>query len=135
MENIYFDNAATTKLDEKVLDAMLPYLKENYGNASSIYKLGREARKAIEETKEKVAKILNCKPSEVYFTAGGSESDNTAIKGIAHSYKNRGNHIITSKIEHPAVLESCKELENEGFEVTYISVDENGIINLDIDLQ
>lgn len=135
MENIYFDNAATTKLDEKVLDAMLPYLKENYGNASSIYKLGQEARKAIEETREKVAKILNCKPSEVYFTAGGSESDNTAIKGIAHSYKNRGNHIITSKIEHPAVLESCKELENEGFEVTYISVDENGIINLDIDLQ
>ena len=135
MENIYFDNAATTKLDEKVLDAMLTYLKENYGNASSIYKLGREARKAIEETREKVAKILNCKPSEVYFTAGGSESDNTAIKGIAHSYKNRGNHIITSKIEHPAVLESCKELENEGFEVTYISVDENGIINLDIDLQ
>ena len=135
MKNIYFDNAATTKLDEKVLDAMLPYLKENYGNASSIYKLGREARKAIEETREKVAKILNCKPSEVYFTAGGSESDNTAIKGIAHSYKNRGNHIITSKIEHPAVLESCKELENEGFEVTYISVDENGIINLDIDLQ
>ena len=135
MENIYFDNAATTKLDEKVLDAMLPYLKENYGNASSIYKLGREARKAIEETREKVAKILNCKPSEVYFTAGGSESDNTAIKGIAHSYKNRGNHIITSKIEHPAVLERCKELENEGFEVTYISVDENGIINLDIDLQ
>ena len=135
MENIYFDNAATTKLDEKVLDAMLPYLKENYGNASSIYKLGREARKAIEETREKVAKILNCKPSEVYFTAGGSESDNTAIKGIAHSYKNRGNHIITSKIEHPAVLVSCKELENEGFEVTYISVDENGIINLDIDLQ
>ena len=135
MENIYFDNAATTKLDEKVLDAMLPYLKENYGNASSIYKLGREARKAIEETREKVAKILNCKPSEVYFTAGGSESDNTAIKGIAHSYKNRGNHIITSKIEHPAVLESCKELENEGFEVTYILVDENGIINLDIDLQ
>ena len=135
MENIYFDNAATTKLDEKVLDAMLPYLKENYGNASSIYKLGREARKAIEETREKVAKILNCKPSEVYFTAGGSESDNTAIKGIAHSYKNRGNHINTSKIEPPAVLESCKELENEGFEVTYISVDENGIINLDIDLQ
>ena len=135
MENIYFDSAATIKLDKKVLDAMLPYLKENYGNASSIYKLGREARKAIEETREKVAKILNCKPSEVYFTAGGSESDNTAIKGIAHSYKNRGNHIITSKIEHPAVLESCKELENEGFEVTYISVDENGIINLDIDLQ
>ena len=131
----YFDHAATTAVATEVKDAMEPYFCENYGNASSIYKLGREARKAIEETREKVAKILNCKPSEVYFTAGGSESDNTAIKGIAHSYKNRGNHIITSKIEHPAVLESCKELENEGFEVTYISVDENGIINLDIDLQ
>ena len=131
MENIYFDNAATTKLDEKVLDAMLPYLKENYGNASSIYKLGREARKAIEETREKVAKILNCKPSEVYFTAGGSESDNTAIKGIARANRKKGNHIITSKIEHPAVLETCKQLEKEGFEVTYVSVDENGILNLE----
>ena len=135
MKTIYFDHAATTAVAPEVKEAMEPYFCENYGNASSIYKLGREARKAIEETREKVAKILNCKPSEVYFTAGGSESDNTAIKGIAHSYKNRGNHIITSKIEHPAVLESCKELENEGFEVTYISVDENGIINLDIDLQ
>lgn len=131
MENIYFDNAATTKLDEKVFEEMLPYLKEKYGNASAIYKLGRESRKAVEDSREKIAKILNCKPSEIYFTAGGSESDNTAIKGIAHSYKNKGNHIITSKIEHPAILETCKELEKEGFEVSYISVDENGIINLD----
>lgn len=122
MENVYFDNAATTKMDEDVLKTMLPYLKENYGNASSIYKLGRESRKAVEDSREKIANILNCKPSEIYFTAGGSESDNTAIKGIAHSYKNKGNHIITSKIEHPAVLETCKELENEGFEVSYISV-------------
>ncbi len=131
MENVYFDNAATTKLDEKVFEEMLPYLKEKYGNASAIYKLGRESRKAVEDSREIIAKILNCKPSEIYFTAGGSESDNTAIKGIAHSYKNKGNHIITSKIEHPAVLETCKELEKEGFEVSYISVDEKGIINLD----
>ena len=131
MENVYFDNAATTKLDENVLKTMLPYLKENYGNASSIYKLGRESRKAVEDAREKISKILNCQPSEIYFTAGGSESDNTAIKGIAHSYKNKGNHIITSKIEHPAVLDSCKELEKEGFEVTYISVNEKGVINLE----
>ena len=131
MENIYFDNAATTKLDEEVLQEMIPYLKENYGNASSIYKLGRESRKAVEESREKIAKVLNCKPNEIYFTAGGSESDNTAIKGIARANKNKGNHIITSKIEHPAVLETCKQLEKEGFEISYISVDENGIINLE----
>ena len=131
MENVYFDNAATTRLDEDVLKEMLPYLREDYGNASAIYKLGRKSRKAIEESREKIARVLNCKPNEIYFTAGGSESDNTAIKGIAHSYKNKGNHIITSKIEHPAVLETCKELEKEGFEVSYISVDENGVIDLE----
>ncbi|MGN1301089.1 MAG: cysteine desulfurase NifS [Clostridia bacterium] len=131
MKNIYFDNAATTQLDEEVLQEMMPYLTENYGNASSIYKLGRESRKAVETSREKIAKVLNCKPNEIYFTAGGSESDNTAIKGIARANKKKGNHIITSKIEHPAVLETCKELEKEGFEVSYISVDENGIINLE----
>ena len=131
MENIYFDNAATTRLDDKVLEEMVPYLKENYGNASAIYKLGREARKAVEESREKIAKVLNCKPNEIYFTAGGSESDNTAIKGIARANRKKGNHIITSKIEHPAVLETCKELEKEGFEISYIPVDENGILNLE----
>ena len=131
MENVYFDNAATTKLDEKVLQKMMPYLKENYGNASSIYKLGRESKKAVEESRETIAGILNCKPNEIYFTAGGSESDNTAIKGIARANRKKGNHIITSKIEHPAVLETCKELEKEGFEVSHISVDENGIVNLE----
>ena len=130
MKNIYFDNAATTKLDEEVLKEMMPYLAENYGNASSIYKIGREARKAVEDAREKVARVLNCNPLEIYFTAGGSESDNTAIRGIAYANSNKGNHIITSKIEHPAVLETCKELEKEGFEVTYLSVDENGTINL-----
>ena len=131
MDNVYFDNAATTKLDSEVLKDMMPYLTENYGNASSIYKIGREARKAVEDSREKIAKVLNCKPNEIYFTAGGSEGDNTAIKGIAHSYKDKGNHIITSKIEHPAVLETCKQLEKEGFEISYISVDENGILNLE----
>ena len=130
MNTIYLDNNATTKTDEEVVKAMLPYLLENYGNPSSIYKIGRDTRKAVEEAREKVAKALNCEVNEIYFTSGGSESDNTAIKGIAHSYKNKGNHIITSKIEHPAVLETCKELEKEGFEVSYIGVDENGIINL-----
>lgn len=131
MKNIYFDNAATAKLDDEVLKEMLPYLKDNYGNPSSIYKLGREARKAIEDSREKIAKVLNCKANEIYFTAGGSESDNTAIKGIAKANKKRGNHIITSKIEHPAVLETCKQLEKEGFEITYISVDEKGIVDLE----
>ncbi len=131
MNTIYLDNSATTKTDDEVLKAMLPYFSENYGNPSSIYKIGRENKKAIEEAREKVAKVLNCEPSEIYFTAGGSESDNTAIRGIAYSYKNKGNHIITSKIEHPAVLETCKQLEKEGFEVTYVGVDENGIIKLD----
>ena len=131
MKNIYFYNAATTRLDEEVLNEMIPYLKENYGNASSIYKLGRDSKKAVEDSREKIAQVLNCKSNEIYFTAGGSESDNTAIKGIARANKLKGNHIITSKIEHPAVLETCKNLEKEGFEVTYISVDENGIINLE----
>ena len=131
MKTVYFDNSATTKTDEEVVKAMLPYITENYGNASSIYRIGRDNRKAVEEAREKVAKVLGCEPTEIYFTAGGSESDNTAIKGIAHSYKQKGNHIITSKIEHPAVLETCKQLEKEGFEISYISVDENGIVNLE----
>lgn len=130
MKTIYLDNNATTRTDEEVVKAMLPYLSENYGNPSSIYKIGRENRKAVEEAREKVAKALNCEVNEIYFTSGGSESDNTAIRGIAYSYKNKGNHIITSKIEHPAVLETCKQLEKEGFEVTYIGVKENGIIDV-----
>ena len=129
MNNVYFDNSATTKLDEEVLKVMMPYLTEEYGNASSIYKLGRNSKKVIEEAREKVAKILNCEPGEIYFTSGGTEADNTAIRGIAYSYKTKGNHIITSKIEHPAVLETCKQLEKEGFEVTYLDVDNNGIID------
>ena len=127
---IYLDNASTTKLDKRVLDRMLPYLTEEYGNPSAIYKPAKTARKAVEEARATVAKILNCEPTEIYFTAIGSESDNTAIKGIARRYRDKGKHIITSKIEHPAVLETCKALEREGFDVTYISVDGNGILDL-----
>ncbi len=131
MKTIYLDNNATTKTDEEVLQAMLPYFSEQYGNPSSIYQIGRETRKAVDAARETVARLLNCEPGEIYFTSCGSESDNMAIKGIAHAYQKRGKHIITSKIEHPAVLETCKTLEKEGFEVSYIGVDENGILNLE----
>lgn len=131
MENVYLDNSATTKMDERVLEEMLPYLKEDYGNASSLYSLGRKSKKAIEDSREKVATILNCRPDEIYFTSGGSESDNTAIKGIARANRKKGNHIITSKIEHLAVLDTCKELEKEGFDVTYLDVDNKGKVNIE----
>lgn len=131
MRDVYFDNSATTKVDENVLKEMLPFFEKSYGNPSSIYKLGRENKKAIEDARDKIAKVLNTKSEEIYFTAGGSESDNTAIKGIAYANKSKGNHIITSKIEHPAVTESCKALEKEGFEVTYVDVNENGILDLE----
>lgn len=131
MENIYLDNSATTRIDDRVLEEMLPYLKNNYGNASSLYSLGRESKKAIEDARDKVAKFLNCKSSEIYFTSGGSESDNTAIKGIARANRKKGNHIITSKIEHRAVLETCKTLEKEGFEITYLDVDRYGRVDVE----
>lgn len=131
MENVYLDNSATTKMDERVLEEMLPYLKEDYGNASSLYSLGRKSKKAIEDSREKVATILNCRSDEIYFTSGGSESDNTAIKGIARANRKKGNHIITSKIEHLAVLDTCKELEKEGFDVTYLDVDNKGKVNIE----
>ncbi len=134
MNTIYLDNSATTKVDEEVVKAMLPYFSLHYGNPSSIYTLGRENKKVIEDAREKIAKIFSCNSNEIYFTSCGSESDNTAIKGIAYANRNKGNHIITSKIEHPAVLETCKQLEKEGFEVSYIDVDENGLVKLD-DLQ
>lgn len=126
----YFDNAATTKISEEVLKEIMPYMKEQYGNPSSMYSIGRSAKKAIEEARKKVSKLINCEPNEIIFTGCGSESDNTAIKGIAYALRNKGNHIITSKIEHHAILESCKALEKQGFCVTYIDVDENGFVNL-----
>ena len=130
MNFYYFDNAATTRLDNDVLREMLPYSNVVYGNASSSYKLGRNSKNAIENSRKKVANILGCKINEVYFTSGGTESDNTALKGIARANRHKGNHIITSSIEHPAVLESCKELEEEGFLVTYLPVNSSGFISL-----
>lgn len=126
----YFDNAATTRVKEEVLQEMFPYFCEEYGNPSSMYSVGREAKRALEKARVRVAKLINCKPKEIYFTGCGSESDNTAIKGIAYKNRKKGNHIITSKIEHPAVLHTCQSLEKHGFEVTYLNVDKDGFINL-----
>ena len=126
----YFDHAATTPVSDTVLQAMLPYFQLEYGNASSMYSLGRTSKRALEEARKKVANSIGAQPKEIYFTSCGSESDNLAIKGIAYSNKEKGNHIITSKIEHPAVLNTCKTLEKQGFEVTYLNVDKNGFIDL-----
>ena len=127
----YFDNAATTKIKPEVLREMMPYLTEEYGNPSSLYSIGRNAKKAIDNAREKVADLIKCEKNEIIFTGCGTESDNTALKGIAYKYKNKGNHIITTKIEHHAILESCKMLEKQGFEVTYLNVNEDGIVNLE----
>ena len=127
----YFDHAATTGVREEVLKEMLPYFGIEYGNPSSIYSIGRKNRKKIEEARQRVANAIGAKPKEIYFTGCGSESDNFAIKGVAYANREKGNHIITSKIEHPAVLNTCKALEREGFEVTYLDVDENGFISLE----
>ena len=130
MKQIYLDHSATTRVRKDVLNEMLPYFYEEYGNPSSLYGIGREAKKAIENARCKVANALNCDKDEVYFTSCGSESDNLAIKGFAYANRCRGNHIITSKIEHPAVLNTCKNLEGKGFRVTYLNVDENGFIDI-----
>jgi len=128
---IYMDNAATTPVKQEVLDAMIPYFTEKYGNASSIYRLGREAKTALDEAREKIAKVFNAKSKEIYFTSGGSEADNWAIKGVALANREKGNHIITTKIEHHAVLHTCEYLQRNGFDITYLDVDEYGLINLD----
>ncbi len=128
---IYLDHNATTPVHPEVLEAMLPFYKEGFGNASSIHSFGREAKVALEESREKVAKLLNTDPLEIYFTSGGTESDNLAVKGIAWANRKKGNHIITSKIEHHAILESCKYLERQGFEVTYLPVDKYGLVDPD----
>ena len=127
---VYLDNGATTKVDPQVVKAMLPYYSDKYGNASSLHSFGREASKALEESRAIIAKAINAEPEEIFFTSGGTESDNFAIKKIAHSNREKGNHIITSKIEHPAVLNSCKFLESKGFKVTYLAVDKEGFIDL-----
>lgn len=124
MNSLYFDHAATTPVKEEVLTEMMPYFSVNYGNPSSLYSIGRKSKNAVNIARERVAKAIGCDEKEIYFTACGSESDNLAIKGVARAYKEKGNHIITSKIEHPAVLNTCKSLEKEGFEITYLNVDE-----------
>ena len=131
MKTIYFDHAATTAVAREVKEAMDPYFCENYGNASSLYDLGYKSKEAINEARIKVAKVLNAKPNEIYFTSCGSESDNLALKGVARANRQKGNHIITSKIEHPAVLNTCRQLEKEGFKVTYLNVNKNGFVDLE----
>lgn len=127
---IYFDYAATTPVDTRVVNKMLPYFNKEFGNPSSIYDLGKSSKYAINFARKEIADAINCYPEEIYFTSCGSESDNLAIKGIAKANRVKGNHIITSKIEHPAVINTCKSLEKEGFEVTYLDVDKNGFVNI-----
>lgn len=131
MKTIYFDHAATTAVAKEVKEAMEPYFCKNYGNASSLYELGYKSKEAINIARGNVAKAINAKPNEIYFTSCGSESDNLALKGVARAHRQNGNHIITSKIEHPAVLNACRQLEKEGFRVTYLNVDKNGFIDLE----
>ena len=128
---IYLDNAATTKTAPEVVDAMLPYFSEYYGNASTIYSLGAESKKAMDHARQTIADSLGAKPEEIYFTAGGSESDNWALKATAEAYASKGKNIITTKIEHHAILHTCEYLEKRGFEITYLNVDRDGLISLD----
>ena len=129
MNRVYMDNAATTPVSPAVLEKILPYFSECYGNANSIHSTGLDARKALNAARKKVAAALNCNPEEVYFTSGGSESDNWALKGVAFANRKKGNHIITSAIEHHAILHTCEWLEKQGFEITYVPVDADGLVN------
>lgn len=129
MKSVYFDHAATTPVHPQVLEAMLPYLKEHYGNASSLHTPGQIAARAVEEARAKVAELINCDPREIIFTGSGTEADNFALKGIAEKLKSRGNHIITSAIEHHAIEMTCRYLEKRGFQVTYLPVDREGLVH------
>ena len=131
MKRIYMDHSATTPVAPEVLEAMLPYFNEKYGNASSLYSLGLEAKEALEESRARVAAVLGSLPEEVIFTSGGTESDNLAIKGVAYRNRDKGKHIITSAIEHPAVLETCRKLQSQGFEITYLPVNSGGFVEPD----
>lgn len=128
---IYLDNAATTRTAPEVVNAMLPYFTENYGNPSSIYEIAGRSKEAVTKARESIAKVLNAKTEEIYFTAGGSEADNWALKAAFDAYSKKGKHIITTKIEHHAILHTCDYLESKGAEITYLDVDENGIVKLD----
>ena len=130
INQVYVDNSATTKISKQVLEKMMPYLKENYGNASQEYSLGKISKEAIENSRKKIANLIGAKPKEIYFTTSGTQADNLAILGLARANKNKGKHIITSTIEHKAILNSTKELEREGFNVTYLPVDNYGKIDI-----
>ena len=129
MKKIYLDHAATTPVAKEALEAMQPYFSKKFGNASTLYSIGKEAKEALNRSRKTIAKIINARANEIIFTSGGTESDNLAIKGIAFANKDKGNHIITSKIEHKAIINTCKWLEKQGFKVTYVSVDKKGLIN------
>ena len=128
---IYLDNAATTKTAPEVVEAMLPYFTEYYGNPSSVYEFAGKSKKAVNESRETIAKALGAQTNEIYFTAGGSESDNWALKATAEAYESKGKHIITTKIEHHAILHTCEYLQKRGYEITYLDVDENGVVKLE----
>jgi cysteine desulfurase len=131
MNRIYMDHSATTPMAPEVLEAMMPFFREKYGNASSLHSFGREAREALEASRDKAAALVGAEPEEIIFTSGGTESDNIALKGVAYRNKGKGRHIITTAIEHPAVLEVCRNLEGQGFEVTYLPVNERGLVKLE----
>ena len=132
MKNIYLDNGATTMVDSKVVEAMQPYFNEKYGNASSSHSLGQEAKIALEDSRRAIAKTIGAKAGEIIFTSGGTESNNFAIKSIAFTNKDKGNHIITTKVEHDCILESCKWLEKQGFNITYLDVDNKGFVRPEV---
>lgn len=128
---IYLDHGATTAVDERVLNKMIPYFNISYGNPSSMYGIGRQNKMVIERARQEVAKVINCNPKEIYFTSCGSESDNLALKGIMYANKEKGKHIITSKVEHPAIMNTCATLKRQGFDITYLNVDKEGFVKLD----
>ena len=130
-KTIYLDHGATTAVDERVLNKMIPYFNISYGNPSSMYGIGRQNKMVIERARQEVAKVINCNPKEIYFTSCGSESDNLALKGIMYANKEKGKHIITSKVEHPAIMNTCATLKRQGFDITYLNVNKEGFVKLD----